>query len=67
MSDQDTQGGGNMVLAPIRWEQAQLDRAQAVADRTGLPRSVIMRAAFDHGIPIVERSIEALAVAPAGQ
>lgn len=48
-----------------RWDPAQLERAQVVADALGLPRSVVIRAAFDHGIAIVERSVTALVgVAP---
>lgn len=58
--DQDTEGGGAMTLVPIRWQDAQIERADAAARATGLPRSVIMRAAFDQGIGLVERSITAL-------
>jgi hypothetical protein len=43
-----------------RWDPAQLERAQAAADALGLPRSVIIRAAFDHGIAVVEGSVKAL-------
>lgn len=65
------QGGGGMVLVPIRWEPGQIDRADALAKATGLPRSVIMRAAFDAGIEHLERTVSALAApdryAPAPQ
>lgn len=55
-----------MTLVPIRWADEQIARADALAERTGLPRSVIIRAAFDQGIGAVERSIAALTV-PVGQ
>lgn len=44
-----------------RWDPAQIERADALAKATGLPRSVIIRAAFDHGIALVEQSVAALA------
>lgn len=49
-----------------RWDPAQIERADALAKATGLPRSVIIRAAFDHGIAVVEGSVRALTGAATG-
>lgn len=57
-SDTPAAGLGSPLMT--RWDPAQLARAQAVADATGLPRAVVIRAAFDHGIAIVERSVSAV-------
>ena len=53
-------------MVPIRWQDEQIRRADALAETTGLPRSVIMRAAFDQGIEVVEKSVAALVSVRAG-
>lgn len=63
-SDTPAAGLGSPLMT--RWDPAQLARAQAVADATGLPRAVIIRAAFDHGISIVEQSVQAIGVVTVG-
>lgn len=64
--DQDTEGGGALVLVPQRWRQDQIDRIEALHKATGLPRALYWRAVFDQGIGVVERNVAAVQVAEVG-